>query len=89
MYPLEGGGFVVDTPGLRDVGLWAVDPPEVAAAFPEFAAFIGDCRFADCRHLQEPGCAVKAAAAAGKISEMRLDSYRKILGEAVESSRAW
>ncbi|MCZ6916132.1 MAG: ribosome small subunit-dependent GTPase A [Gemmatimonadetes bacterium] len=89
MYPLDGGGFVVDTPGLRDVGLWAVDPPEVAAAFPEFAAFLNDCRFDDCRHLQEPGCAVKAAAAAGKISETRLDSYRKILGEAVESSRAW
>lgn len=89
MYPLEGGGFVVDTPGLRDVGLWAVDPSEVAAAFPEFAAFVHDCRFDDCLHLHEPECAVKAAAVEGKISEIRLDSYRRILKEAMESAKPW
>jgi ribosome biogenesis GTPase len=88
MHPLEGGGFVVDTPGLRDVGLWAVEPAEVAASFPEFAAFVDDCRFDDCRHLHEPDCAVKAAVGEGKISGVRLDSYRRILEEAMEASHS-
>lgn len=86
MHPLDGGGFVVDTPGLRDIGLWAVDPTEVSAAFPEFSPFISGCRFDDCRHLHEPGCAVVAATTRGDISEARLRSYRTLLEEAMEAA---
>ncbi len=86
MHPLDGGGFVVDTPGLRDIGLWAVDPTEVSAAFPEFSPFISSCRFDDCRHLKEPDCAVMAATTQGDISEARLRSYRRLLAEAMEAA---
>ena len=86
MHPLDGGGFVVDTPGLRDIGLWAVDPAEVSAAFPEFLPFISGCRFGDCRHLHEPDCAVAAATTQGDISEARLRSYRTLLEEALQAA---
>ncbi len=89
MHPLNGGGFVVDTPGLRDVGLWGVDPIELGAAFPEFAKWIPNCRFDNCRHVEEPGCAVSDAAAGGEISQTRLDSYRRLLEEAIQAARHW
>jgi ribosome biogenesis GTPase len=82
MHPFGGAGFVVDTPGLRDVGLWALGPLEVIQSFPEFARFAGQCRFDNCRHLAEPGCAVVAASQRGDFSESRLRSYRKLLEEA-------
>lgn len=89
MHPFAYGGFVVDTPGLRDVGLWGLDPQEVAAAFVELAAYGGACRFDNCRHLQEPGCAVVVAAARGEIAPSRLDSYRRMLEETHVSARPW
>ena len=89
MHPLSGGGFVVDTPGLRDIGLWGLEPPEVAAAFPEFAERATQCRFDDCRHLAEPGCAVVAAVERGEIVPSRLESYRHMLEEAYRAARPW
>lgn len=89
MHPFAYGGFVVDTPGLRDVGLWGLEPQEVAAAFVELTAHVGGCRFDDCRHLQEPGCAVVAAVARGEIAASRLESYRRILEETHVSARPW
>lgn len=89
MHPLDDGGFVVDTPGLRDIGLWGVEPVEVAAAFPEFGRFREQCRFDNCRHLEEPGCAVVRAVADGGVSGERLASYRRLLGEAVQAARQW
>lgn len=89
MHPLNGGGFVVDTPGLRNIGLWGLDSLEVARAFPEFARHAGACRFDNCRHLEEPGCAVIAAAERGEIAATRLDSYRRLLGEALAAARPW
>ena len=89
MYPLNDGGFVVDTPGLRDIGLWAVDPIELGAAFPEFAKWIPSCRFGNCRHMEEPGCAVSDAAAGGEINQTRLESYRRLLEEAIQAARHW
>jgi ribosome biogenesis GTPase / thiamine phosphate phosphatase len=85
MHPLSDGGFVVDTPGLRDIGLWGIEPSEVANAFPELRERLGDCRFDDCRHLTEPGCAVQAAANAGELDASRLESYRALLHEAIEA----
>lgn len=81
MHPLPDGGFVADTPGLREIGVWNLDVGELDACFIEFRPFIGECRFGDCRHVQEPGCAVRAAVADHRISESRYDSYSKLLGE--------
>jgi len=89
MHPLSDGGFVVDTPGLRDIGLWGIEPSEVANAFPELRRRLGDCRFGDCRHLTEPGCAVQAAANAGELNASRLESYRALLREAIEAAPPW
>lgn len=74
----SGGGYVADTPGLRELGLWHVPPQELALCFPEMRAHLEGCGFNDCRHLSEPRCAVRAAVAAGAISEARYDSYRRL-----------
>ncbi len=89
MHPFGKNGFVVDTPGLRDIGLWGIEPLEVAAAFPELAEFAGACRFDNCRHVKEPGCAVVRAVAEGRVAETRLESYRCLLHEASEAARPW
>lgn len=81
LHPLTapGGGYVADTPGLRELGLWQVPPEELAWGFPEMRELLGQCGFNDCRHINEPRCAVLAAVAAGQISEARHDSYRRLL----------
>ncbi len=89
MHPLEPEGFVVDTPGLRDIGLWALVPQEVTRAFPEIARLGAVCRFDNCRHLGEPSCEVEAAAGRGDIAASRLSSYRRLLREALEAGRPW
>jgi ribosome biogenesis GTPase len=89
MHRVGGSGFVVDTPGLRDIGLWGLEPPDVARAFPEFAPFAARCRFDNCRHAGEPGCGVGEAADRDEISWSRLDSYRRLLDEARLAARPW
>ena len=81
LHPLTapGGGYVADTPGLRELGLWQVPPDELAWCFPEMRALLGGCGFNDCRHVSEPRCAVRAAVAAGSVSEARYDSFRRLL----------
>jgi ribosome biogenesis GTPase len=77
---LPRGGILIDTPGMRELQLWdSTEPAE--AAFADIAALANDCRFRDCRHAGEPGCAVAAAAAAGTLSAARLESYRKLQEE--------
>ncbi|MFF4956178.1 ribosome small subunit-dependent GTPase A [Streptomyces sp. NPDC001222] len=77
---LPGGGVVIDTPGLRGVGLWDAETG-VGQVFSEIEELATECRFHDCAHGTEPGCAVRAAVDAGELSERRLDSYRKLLRE--------
>jgi ribosome biogenesis GTPase len=81
LHPLSaaGGGYVADTPGLRELGLWHVPPDELAWCFPEMRAQLGECGFNDCRHLAEPRCAVRAAVASGSVSEARYESFRRLL----------
>jgi len=81
LHPLTGpgGGYVADTPGLRELGLWKIPDDELGWCFPEFRSYLGGCAFNDCRHLEEPRCAILAAVAAGQISAARHDSYRRLL----------
>ncbi|MBI4502480.1 MAG: ribosome small subunit-dependent GTPase A [Gemmatimonadetes bacterium] len=88
MHPIADGGFVVDTPGLRDIGLWGVSPADVAGAFPEIRRLGAQCQFADCRHLSEPGCAVIESVERGELHEGRLDSYRRLLEETTSAARS-
>jgi ribosome biogenesis GTPase len=81
MYPLSLGGYVVDTPGLRYLGLWNLDMSDLWRHFPEIEARSGDCRFRNCRHMAEPDCAVKAAVENGDIFVERYESYLKIFEE--------
>jgi ribosome biogenesis GTPase / thiamine phosphate phosphatase len=80
LVPLPGGGVLIDSPGLREVGLWQGDDG-VARTFPEITALLDQCRFADCTHRKEPGCALTAAVAEGKITQERLASWRKLRRE--------
>ena len=75
---LETGGFVMDTPGLRQFELWGVVPGELEGYFVEFRAFIPHCRFPDCSHTHEHACAVKDAVYWGQIHPGRYESYRKL-----------
>ncbi|MDX3692217.1 ribosome small subunit-dependent GTPase A [Streptomyces europaeiscabiei] len=77
---LPGGGVLIDTPGLRGVGLWDAESG-VGQVFAEIEELAADCRFHDCAHLAEPGCAVLGAVESGELPERRLDSYRKLLRE--------
>ncbi|HET7041128.1 MAG TPA: ribosome small subunit-dependent GTPase A, partial [Gemmatimonadales bacterium] len=81
LIPLAAGGFLVDTPGFSEVGLWGIVPRELASCFPEFRPLLDQCRFPDCSHTHEPGCAIQAAADAGTVHPDRLASYRTLLAE--------
>jgi ribosome biogenesis GTPase len=80
LHPLDGpdGGYVADTPGVRELGLWQVPSTELAWCFPEFRPHIGACAFNDCTHLHEPRCGLRAAVEAGAVTEDRYDSYRRL-----------
>ena len=81
MYPLESGGYVIDSPGIRGFGLVDVEKEEIARYFPEMLRASTDCRFVPCTHTHEPGCAVKEAVDAGAISPERYNSYLGMLEE--------
>jgi ribosome biogenesis GTPase len=72
---LSDDSYVVDTPGLREVGMWGIDSGNLADCFPEFRVLVPDCRFADCTHSKEPNCAVLAAVDEGTVSRARYESY--------------
>ena len=90
LLPLDCGGFIVDTPGIREVGLFQLVADGLDFCFPEFRDLISDCKFSgSCSHTHEPDCAVRAAAHAGKISEERYQSYRDLYKEARENSSSF
>lgn len=78
MLRLEMGGYVVDTPGIREFGLSSLRRKELASFYPALVAAAGGCRFANCSHTHEPGCAVPTAVRAGRVSAARYQSYKKI-----------
>lgn len=87
MILLPTGALVIDTPGLRELQLWDVDEPALAGAFDDVAAFAARCRFSDCTHDAEPGCAVQAALAAGTLDAARWQSYLKLQREQAYAAR--
>lgn len=88
-HPLPDAGYVVDTPGLREVGMWGMPSEDLDRCFPEFREAIDRCRFGDCTHRSEPECAVREGVAAGAISSERYDSYVKLREELEDTERKW
>jgi ribosome biogenesis GTPase len=84
LVPLEVGGYVADTPGIRGLAPWDVEPYELDMYFREIAPLVAECRFADCTHLHEPGCAVLQAIKQGNVSPERYDSYLRLREELEE-----
>lgn len=78
MYTLPFGGYLIDTPGIRELGVFDIEPQDLGRLFPEFRERMSDCRFHNCRHINEPGCAVLDAVANGEIEPSRYDSYLSI-----------
>jgi ribosome biogenesis GTPase len=82
LFPLEGGGYVADTPGMKALALWDIRPEELDGYFPELRELVADCQFSNCSHVHEPGCAVQAALANGTVHPERYASYvRMRLGQ--------
>ena len=82
---LKSGVHVIDTPGMRELGMWQVEEG-LSDAFADVEAFLGKCRFSDCSHGSEPGCAIRAAIDSGELDTERWESYRKLKEEAVDKT---
>lgn len=85
LFHLPGGGILIDSPGIREFGLWHVDEEQLLAGYVEFQPFLGSCRFRNCAHRGEPGCALKAAVADGRIGTPRFERFQR-LREGLEKS---
>ena len=81
LYHLTQGGHLIDSPGVREFGLWKVEPNQLAKGFKEFVPYLGECQFRNCSHRRNAGCAIEAAAEAGEISSARMASYHQIYDE--------
>jgi ribosome biogenesis GTPase len=89
MHALPGGGRLIDSPGVREFAPVIDSRADIQTGFREIAALAGDCRFGDCRHLREPGCAVKNAVAVAKLSERRYLSYKRLCNMAEALPERW
>ncbi len=78
LFPLEGGGYVADTPGWKSLALWDTEPEEIDGYFPELRELVQHCQFSDCTHVHEPGCAVRSALEERKIHPERYESYLRL-----------
>ncbi len=79
LFHFPAGGQLIDSPGIRDFNLWHLDRDSIAYGFREFRPYLGQCKFRDCKHLDDPGCALTQAVAEGTIEQRRYDSYRHLL----------
>lgn len=85
MLMLPSGCLIIDTPGMRELGMWGVDAQGLSGAFSDVERFLGRCRFRDCRHDQEPGCAIRAAIESGELDAARWESYQKLKDESADA----
>lgn len=81
LYHLPFTGSIIDSPGIREFGLWNMDKKDIIKGFPEFSAFLSKCRFRDCQHMKEPGCALQKAVEEKLIHKTRFESYLEIINE--------
>lgn len=88
MIPLEAGGYLVDTPGLSEIGFWGLDSRELVRSFPDLKRFIDDCKFPDCTHRTEPGCAVRRAVGEEVLAD-RYDAYLRFFEEIESLPKDW
>ncbi|WP_392558356.1 small ribosomal subunit biogenesis GTPase RsgA [Orbus mooreae] len=79
LYHLPSGGDIIDSPGIREFGLWHLEPQQVMQGFPEFYDYLADCQFRDCNHLTDLNCGLQKAVKAGNIASWRLNNYHSIL----------
>lgn len=79
LYHFPHGGKVIDSPGVREFGLWHLEPEQITRGFVEFHDYLGACKYRDCRHDNDPGCAIRAAVDEGKIARSRFENYHRIL----------
>ena len=84
----DDGGFVIDTPGVREFGITGIPSGELSACFPEFASYAAQCRFQPCSHTHEPGCAVQAAVEADELAAFRYQAYLKMYAEIRDLERS-
>ncbi len=89
MLPLSFGGYIIDTPGIKEFGLVDFDKQEIAERFPEMRQLMHNCQFSNCTHVHEPGCAVKSALAKGIISRSRYNNYLSILNDEYFEETEW
>lgn len=85
LFHFNEGGDLIDSPGIREFGLWHLTPAQVSSGFIEFSDYLGTCKFRDCKHISDPGCALVAASAENKIHPERLASFQRILGSLNEN----
>jgi ribosome biogenesis GTPase len=88
LYHLDAESSLIDSPGMQEFGLHHLTEQDIASALPEFRPLLGTCKFHNCRHLVEPGCAIIQAVAAGKVDARRLEAYRKLVKE-IEAGKAY
>lgn len=79
LYHFPSGGDLIDSPGIRDFALWHLDDDVIARGFVEFQNYLGSCKFRDCKHKDDPGCAIREAVEAGNISQQRFESYHSVM----------
>lgn len=79
LYHFPAGGCVIDSPGIREFGLWHLQPEQITRGFVEFRQFLGGCKFSNCQHNADPGCAIRTAVESGIIDASRFDNYHRIL----------
>jgi len=79
LYHFPHGGDVIDSPGVREFGLWHLEPEQITQGFVEFQDYLGHCKYRDCKHDTDPGCAIREAVEQGKIAVSRFDNYHRIL----------
>lgn len=85
LYHLPLGGNLIDSPGIREFGLWHLEPEQVTLGYREFQQVLGTCKFRDCKHKDDPGCAIREAVEQGKINAIRFENYHRLLESRQES----